>query len=447
MSTELQTQSASVAAPAHWWSGLSGKHWLVLIMAYLGWVFDVMDIYLMTLVKEPCMKDLLGEKATPGDVATFSGLVLSLTLVGWSAGGLVFGMVADRWGRSKTMALTILIFSVFTGLQGFAQTWWQLFILRFIASMGIGGEWGAGASMIAEVFPVRSRAVAAGILQSAAATGFFISTFMWRGVQLWIGDNPGGYAAWRWVFFLGALPAFLALGVRMGIGEPEAWHAARKKAKESEKPEVGSLSAVFGDMEMRRRVILGTLLATIGIFAYWGTTYWGPESLKEVLTKVGESGETLKTHMFWGMQWFHVGILTGFLIFIPITEWIGRKWAFGVFYLGSAISAPIAFLFSTTFNEWLVLFFIAGMFSSGIYSGYTIYFPELFPTRVRATGAGFCYNVGRVVAAPGPFLKGMLLGVFGSGAKAGAVLGCVYALALAVIPFLPETRGVKTDEE
>ncbi|HYG73772.1 MAG TPA: MFS transporter [Planctomycetota bacterium] len=439
--TLTQPEPPRVQPPAHWWSGLTGRQWLVLIVAYLGWVFDIMDVYLLTLVKDPCMTDLLGKGATKEDVATYSGLALSLTLIGWSIGGLIFGVVADRWGRSRTMALTIIIYSVFTGLAGFAQNWWQLFIFRFIAALGIGGEWSAGASLIAEVFPLRSRAVAAGILQSASATGFFAATFLWRIV----GGYFTGPDAWRYMFFAGAIPALLAVVVRMGVHEPETWVAAKKKGSN----DVGSLGAVFGDRELRRRTLLGTALATIGIFAYWGTTYWGPESLKEVLAGLGIDSKSVefKDKMFWGLQLFHVGILTGFLIYIPITGKVGRRWAFGLFYLASAISLPVAFLFAKTYASWLVLFFIGGMFSSGIYSGYTIYFPELFPTRVRATGAGFCYNVGRVVAAPGPFLAGILLGWFGTRSVTGAVIGAVYILGLLVIPFLPETQHVRTDVE
>ena len=441
MSNEMQTESVPAGVHAHWWSGLTSKQWLVLLVAYFGWVFDVMDVYLMALVKTPCMKQLLGPGASDTEIATYGGLSLSLTLIGWSLGGLVFGMVADRWGRSRTMALTILMYSVFTGLSGFAQTWWQLFALRFIAALGIGGEWGAGASMIAEVFPQRSRAVAAGLLQSAAATGFIIAAFLWRAVKGYASDAD----AWRYMFFIGSVPAFLALIVRAGIHEPQTW----VKAKENATKKVGSLAAVFADREMRRRVLLGTALATIGIFAYWGTTYWGAESLSEVLKGQNISGPEAVSKTFWGLQVLHLGILTGFLVFIPITEQIGRRWAFAIFHLASAISLPAAFLLSRTYDVWLVLFFIGGMFSSGIYSGYTIYFPELFPTRVRATGAGFCYNVGRIASAPSPFLAGYLMDLFTDRkrAMAGALIGSIYILGLLVIPFLPETRGVRTDLE
>lgn len=430
-------------ASRHWWSGLTVRHWMVLAVAWLGWVFDIMDVFLLVLVKEAAMRDLLGPEATAESVSLFSGFSLAVTLIGWSLGGLLFGMVADRWGRSRTMALTILIYSVFTGLAGLAQTWWQLFLLRFVASVGIGGEWGTGASMIAEVFPVRSRAVAAGILQSASGVGFFAATFLWGIVEHWV----GGPSAWRYLFFAGAFPAFLAVVVRIYIREPEAWVAARRKASLAGGERLGSLRDLFGDPGLARRALLGTGLALIGISAYWGTTFWAPEALDEVLRKENLSPEQFTSFKLWGIQWMNVGILLGFLVYIPLTQRIGRRWAFFWFHLGSLVSVPAAFLGAQSYPSWLVLFFVAGCFTSGIFSGYTIYFPELFPTRLRATGASFCYNVGRVVAAPGPILKGWFLAVFGSGAVAGAVIGGFYALALLILPWLPETQGVRLTEE
>jgi MFS family permease len=426
-----------------WWRGLTRRHWGVLGIAWLGWVFDTMDVFLLVLVKEPAMRDLLGPDATRESVSLYGGYALGITLVGWSLGGLLFGMVADRFGRTRTMALTILVYSVFTGLTGFAQTWWQLFLFRFIASLGIGGEWGTGAAMVAEVFPSRSRTAAAGILQSAAWVGFFLATLICGGVERW----TEGSGAWRYAFFAGAVPAFLALGVRLGVREPEAWIAARRRATESARERLGSVLALFQEPELRRRTLLSTALGLVGIFAYWGTTFWAPESLSDLLRSSGVSEEIFKARRFHGTLVLNAGILAGFLLFIPVTSWLGRRKAFYLFYGASAVAAPLAFLFATSYAAWLALFFFVGAFSSGMFSGYTIYFPELFPTRVRATGAGFAYNVGRIAAAPAPILRGWFLDIFGSGAIAGAVLGSVYILAFLIIPLLPETSGIRLDAD
>ena len=414
---------------------------LVLLVAYLGWVFDLMDVFLMVLVKDRAMAELLGPGATPQAIGLWGGWALGITLIGWSAGGLLFGMVADRWGRTRTMALTILIYSVFTGLSGFAETPMQLLVLRFIAALGIGGEWGAGASMIAEVFPAASRAVAAGVLQSASATGFFAAILL----EYLVGGN------WRYAFFGGAIPAFLALVVRLGLSEPEAWVASRAAAT-GLRHRVGSLRAVFEEPELRRRLVLATSLAVIGIFAYWATNFWVNARFTELLRAQGLDAPAVSSGVRRALIVLNLGNLTGFLAFIPLTMRYGRRLAFAVFHAGAFVSMPVAYLYSSDYATGLVLFFVAGLFTSGIYSGYTIYFPELFPTRVRATGAGFCYNVGRVVAAPGPVLMGWLTGALAASvpagqtvAYAGAVMGGVYALAFLVIPFLPETQDLALD--
>lgn len=433
-------------------SRISSNQLFILLVAYLGWVFDLMDVFLMVLVKDRAMAELLGPGASPKAIGVWGGWALGITLVGWSIGGLLFGMVADRWGRTRTMALTILIYSVFTGLTGLAQTPTQLLVLRFIAALGIGGEWGAGASMIAEVFPRASRALAAGILQSAAGTGFFAAILL----EYLVGGN------WRHAFFAGALPAFLALIVRMGLREPEVWVAAKAKAMAAQadagaavvRARVGSLAAVFADPVLRRRVLLATALAVVGIFGYWGTNFWVNARFAELLRAQGTPASDIARGVRIGLIVLNVGNMAGFLSFIPLTNRVGRRAAFVAYHIGALVAMPVAYLLSSSYDLALMLFFFAGLFTSGIYSGYTIYFPELFPTRVRATGASFCYNVGRIVAAPGPVIMGWLTGalerVAPAGqhvAYAGAVMGCVYALAFLVIPFLPETRGADLDRE
>lgn len=422
-------------------SAASDRRLLVLVVAYLGWVFDLMDVFLMVLVRDRAMAELLGPAATPTEIGLWGGWALAITLIGWSAGGLIFGMVADRWGRTRTMAFTILLYSVFTGLCGLAQSPMQLIGLRFVAALGIGGEWGAGASMIAEVFPKTSRAVAAGILQSASATGFFAAILL----EYLVGGN------WRYAFLGGAVPAFLALVVRLSLREPSTWVAARAGAAAGR---VGSLAAVFAEPALRRRMLLATALAVIGIFAYWGTNFYVNARFAELLRGQGVEAGAIARGVRWGLLVLNLGNLAGFLLFIPLTNRYGRKRAFWVFHVGALASMPVAYLYSTSYDLGLLLFFIAGLFTSGIYSGYTIYFPELFPTRVRATGASFCYNVGRVVAAPGPILMGWLTGALAASvpagqtvAYAGAIMAGVYALGFLVIPFLPETQGADLDAD
>jgi MFS family permease len=430
------------ASGAPWWRGLTARHWTVLAISWFGWVFDIMDVYLLAVMKGPAFTSLLG----PGGadrVNTFGGWVLCLTLVGWALGGLVFGVVADRWGRTRTMALTILIYSIFTGLGGLAQNWQQLFLCRFVAALGIGGEWGTGASLIAEVFPPRARAVGAGLLQAASGAGFFLGGFVLWLIKIW---GPAGWEPWRLAFIAGAFPALLALVVRLVLRESEAWESARARARAGLAERLGSLRALFGDPELRRRTLVATGLATVGICAFWGTNFWAPESLVDLLKQLGHTPKQIESIRPTGLMVLNAGVFLGFLLYIPLTQRIGRKRAFFWFHLGALLSVPAAFLFSTTYALWLGLFFVAGLFAAGIFSGYTITFPELFPTRLRATGASFCYNVGRVASSPGPVLAGGLSGLLGI-ATAGAIMGAVYALAFLFIPFLPETRDIELVEK
>jgi MFS family permease len=428
-------------ASAPWWSGLTRRHWMVLFVATLGWVFDVMDLYLGALLKDPAVAELTGLPVQHPAVALRAGVVLSATLVGWAVGGLVFGMVADRWGRSRTMALTILIYAAFTGFSGLAQTWWQLAAFRFVAALGIGGEWATGASMLAEVFPDRARVAAGGIMQGASVGGFFLATLVYQ---------LTGTEGWRTAFFVGAVPALLAVVVRMGVEEPERWKAARAAGGgggggRTLVSRLGSLRGLFVDPRLARHAWRGAALATIGVFAYWGTMYWAWGALRAAAERGGASGAESARLATLGAQIMNAGILLGVLAFWPATQRLGRRGAFFLYYLGSALFVPAAFLLPRDWTQAVVLFCVAGGFTTGIFTGYTIYFPELFPTRLRATGAGFCYNVGRVVAAPGPLLAGWLVERLGVGGS-GAVVGSVYALGLLVIPFLPETRDLKIEE-
>ncbi|MEI6233632.1 MAG: MFS transporter [Planctomycetota bacterium] len=424
-------------------SGLGRTHAIVLLISYLGWVFDIMDMFLLVLVKDTAMKELVGANATGPSAKDCAAWAVSLTLIGWSLGGLIFGVITDKWGRTKTMALTIVIYSLFTGLCGCAQTWQQFLIFRFIAALGIGGEWAAGASIIAEAFPKTSRAWGAGILQSASGAGFFAAILLERAVS----------GNWRHAFYAGAIPAVLALVVRLGMNEPEAWVAAHK----TDDNKSGPLRELFSNPILLRRIIAATGLAFFGIAAYWCTNFEATNSLVNLLKsqKLDPASSEFKNMRTLGLSVMTLGNIVGFLTYIPITEKVGRKWAFAVFHLGSLISMPVAFLFSSDYMTWLCLFFVAGAFTSGIYSGYTITFPELFPTRVRATGAGFCYNVSRVIAAPGPAIMVALQGVLitsyalteaRSVALAGAIMAGLYFFAALFIPLLPETRGISLDE-
>ena len=233
--------------------------WLALWSGFLGWMFDSMDLNLFTLVLFPSVAQLTGS-TNPAEIAQYGGYIMAIKLFCWGLGGIAFGVVADRIGRTKTMVITILIYSIFTGLSGLAQTWTQLAVLQAIAGFGIGGEWAAGAALIAETWPEKSRARAMQVMQMAFAFGFFLAAL----------DNLilGAYS-WRWVLAAGALPALIALGVRWFVPEPERWLRVRNDKAVAAMTAVQTFAAIFAP-DLRRRTIVGLLVSASMMIGSWG---------------------------------------------------------------------------------------------------------------------------------------------------------------------------------
>ena len=253
-----------------WHQDLTSYQWRVLLCACLGWALDIMDGYLYAIILFPAMSDLLGTTES-AVIGLYGGIVLSIFMIGWALGGLIFGPIADRYGRAKTMAITILIYASFTGLCGIAGSWQELALYRFLTGIGIGGEWAAGAALIAETWPAKSRAKAAGIMQASGGIGFFLATALY----LFIG--PYG---WRWVFALGVLPALVAFYIRRSLEEPQRW----TRAKTQENP----LPLLF-KKPVRRDVMIGTGLAVVATFGYQGAIQWVPSWIAAMLHAQGTS--------------------------------------------------------------------------------------------------------------------------------------------------------------
>jgi MFS family permease len=403
--------------------------WLVLVVAWLGWVFDSMDSTIYALVLHPALHDVLsrpgGPSPTPEAIGWYGGIIFSIFLVGWAVGGVGFGVVADRLGRTRTLVVTILVYAVFTGLAALSHRWWELALYRFLTALGIGGEWAAGAALVAEVWPEHKRARAAGWLQSAWAAGFFVAALL----NLLMRD-----AGWRPLFLVGAAPALVALAVRAFVREPERWiHARRSGAT----PAIGELFTPA----LRRATWVGSGLAFVAVFGLWGATNWTPTLVRALPEIQALPAAAQTTRVSIATMMLNAGALVGYLAFGPIADRLGRRVAFGIMCAGSAVMLPVAFLLSSGFTRVLALLPVLGFFNNGIFSGFPIYLPELYPTRLRATGAGFCFNVGRVLASGGPLLTGMLVVGLGSFARAASLVGVIYLVGLAILPFAPETRG------
>jgi MFS family permease len=421
-----------------WTREVTRYQWLVLFVAWLGWVFDSMDGTLFSLVQKPSMTELMGPGATEATIGFYSSVVFSVMLLGWAAGGICFGVVADYIGRTKALAATILIYSLFTGLSAAAHSWQQLAAFRFITGLGLGGEWAAGAALVAEVWPDRLRAKAGAMLQSAAAFGYFFAALITRAVDV---------ASWRYVYIVGAVPAVFVLFIRLLVKEPERWIEVRDRRRLAQiegsgksDPEAFTLKQLFGPALRRDTIVASTLAFTV-LLALWGATMWIPSVIREAGARERLAIADQNRYATYAVMLLNAGSLFGYLGFGPLADRFGRRVAFFCFLLGGVILFPVTFLLTTSITRMFVLLPIVGLFTLGITSGFPIYLPELFPTRVRTTGVGLCYNLGRIVTAGGVLITGTLVGLFGSYAKAASAVSLVYVLGMFVLIFARETRG------
>ena len=422
-----------------WSSEVTRYQWTVLLVAWLGWVFDSMDGTLFSLVQKASMTELMGPGATDAAIGFYSSVVFSVMLLGWAMGGIGFGIIADYIGRTKALAATILIYSLFTGLSAAVNSWEQLAACRFITGLGLGGEWAAGAALVAEVWPDRLRAKAGAMLQSAAALGYFFAALITRTVDI---------GSWRYVYLVGAVPAIFVLFIRMMVKEPERWVESRNrrvlaKAEGRHKnAELDSftLKQLFSPT-LRRDTLVASALAFTVLLALWGATMWIPSVIREVGAREGLSVADQNRYATYAVMLLNGGSLFGYLGFGPLADRFGRRAAFLCFFVGGVILFPVTFLMAGGLTTIFILLPLVGFFTLGITSGFPIYLPELFPTRVRTTGVGFCYNLGRIVTAAGVLVTGALVGFFGSYAKAASAVSLIYVLGMFVLIFARETRG------
>lgn len=412
---------------------ITRQQWLVLLSGFLGWAFDTMDLSVFTIVLVPSVSELARTTA-PGAVAQIGALILAVKLLCWGIGGVVFGVVADRLGRARTMIITILIYSGFTGLSGLARDWHELAILQAIAGFGIGGEWSAGAALIAETWPERHRGRAMQLMQMAFAVGFFLAAL----------DNLLlGPISWRWVYAAGALPGLVSLLIRYLVAEPERWLQVR--AEEKRTGGRGGLAAawstfasIFGS-DLRRNTVVGVLVSSAMMIGCWGGLALLPNWIQQLVRASGASnGVQVVSYAFMLMM---AGALAGYLSLIWFTEALGRRGAYFLFCLGSLASSLYLFVHIADLQSLLWFMPVYGYFAIGGFGTFALYLPELFPTRVRATGQGFCWNSARSITAIGPFIVGALLAAFGSIPDAAAASTVAYLVGLVAIWFGPETKG------
>ena len=444
-----------------WWKGLSRYQWFVFIVASMGWLFDTMDQQLFNLARKPAVTELLtvtpNTPPSSGSVAEHAGYSTMIFMIGWALGGIFFGILGDRIGRSKTMMLTVLTYSAFTGLSALSWGVGSFSFFRFLTGLGVGGQFAVGVSLVAEVMPDHARPFALGWLQALSAVGNMLAAV--ASIVLGMLEESGVIAsAWRTMFLIGLAPALLAIPIFLRLKEPERWKAAAREdelAGES-KPKLGSLSELFGVPRWRHNTIVGMLLAFSGVVGLWGIGFFSFDLIRGVFVKHFET-QGLSPQEVAGKLTYWTGITSlvqnagaflGIYSFARITHIIGRKPAFAISFVMAGISTALTFWFLDSFWQIFVLIPIMGFCQIALFGGYAIYFPELFPTRLRSTGVSFCYNVGRLVAAAGPLTLGLLTSVVFKGypdpmpSRLAGVTMCVFfVVGLLTLPFAPETKG------
>jgi MFS family permease len=442
-----------------WWKELTGYQWFVFIVASLGWLFDTMDQQLFNLARASAVRSLIavrpGEIVSAGKIDEYAGYTTTVFMIGWALGGFFFGIMGDRLGRAKTMILTVLCYSAFTGLSAISTGLIDFSFYRFLTGLGVGGQFAVGVALVAEVMSDRARPFALGWLQALSAVGNMLAAVVSMALGKFEESGAIG-SAWRLMFLIGLAPAALAIPIFLRLKEPERWKAAasQERASGEGKAKLGSLSELIGDPIWRRNTLVGMVLAFAGVVGLWGIGFFSFDLVDMVFRKhfqgLGYSAQEISGKLtFWkGITSLvqNAGAFFGIYAFARITHHIGRKPAFGISFVLAAAATVTTFWYLDTFWQIFVLIPIMGFCQLALFGGYAIYFPELFPTRLRSTGTSFCYNVGRLVAAAGPSVKGLLSSRVFRGFPepmryAGISMCAVFLVGLLALPFAPETRG------
>jgi MFS family permease len=392
-------------------------------------MFDSMDLNLFTLVLVPCIREL-AMTTDPVEVARIGGIVMAIKLFAWGIGGIVFGVAADRFGRARIMAITIAIYSIFTGLSATASSWEQLALYQALAGLGIGGEWAAGAALVAETWPARHRAKAIQIMQMAFAFGFFAAA---------LNNLLLGPMGWRWVIAAGTVPVVLTIAIRRFVPEPELW----KDAAEVDRARATGMLSKVGEIfrpPLRRGTLVGVIVASSAMVGSWGGLTLLPNWIQQ-LTAAGASALPGKDVVSYAFMLMMAGAVAGYLSLAFLAEHLGRRVCYFIFWTGALLVSVYLFSEVKTAERLLIWMPVYGYFVIGGFGTFATYLPELFPTRVRATGQGFCWNMARLITGLGPLSIGPLLQQFGSFAGVAAALSAFFVLGLVTIWFGPETRG------
>lgn len=442
-----------------WYRGLTPYHWFVFIIASAAWFFDCLDQRLFSLARVDALTDLT--KSVPGaDVQALGKNVTAFFLIGWGIGGMIFGALGDRYGRAKMLTITVLIYSVCTGFSYFSRSYLDFSIARFLTGVGVGGVFGLAVALIAETLPDRSRSGALGWLQILSTVGnLSAGLVLWAIAQLVAGGVITQGYGWRWMFLVGALPALLVVFTMKFLHEPEPWLRAKAEGRLPQGSILTPYYDLLSDRHWRKNLIIGALISSAGVIGLWAIVEYAIDIQTKVFRihfeaeKMAEAdipAAIAKAKSFaYTLQM--IGAAVGMWFMTKACIAWGRKPAFAVWYTGSLLVTLYVFRYMNTPMDANWMMPLMWFFSLGVFAGFAIYLPELFPSRTRSTGTSFCYNLGRFAAAGGSFFSAKLAtDVFGAQygfesplrERYAAMAMCVvFVIALLTLPFAPETKG------
>ena len=556
------SQTAAAPKPSVF-EGVTVYHWLVLILASCGWLFDCMGQRIFVLAREPALRELLGATTSDGDVKLWGGWATAILLIGWGTGGILFGMISDKYGRVKAMLATLVAYTVFSGLSGLARNGVEFLIYRFLCGMGVGGMFGAATTLLAESVPPRFRTMALGLMQALSACGNMLASALSMGITPGTENLWGRFSGWQVLFFVGVAPVVLVVPILVILKEPEPWKKAKAEAAAAggASKKVGSIPDLVRHPRWRHNLIIGVCLGLAGMVGLWGIGFFSPElittalknrplevreivkpaemfaALKSpanpavahikgklspaVVAQLDQAGATenpatldalgtdlnrliqdgslydaeafkalaLKKNtqnlvklvlskgekrdvVFLNRQLVEqvfpgaivelqktidksksrgtfvqdIGSLAGMLVFTFIAARFSRRRAFlcAFVFAFAAVAGTFYGLKTETDIYWMLP--LVGFGTLSCFAGYSIYFPEIFPTRLRGTGVGFCYNTVRYLTAPFPFLLGWLSTMMPFRTVA-VLMTSIYLVGIVALLWAPETKGQPLPED
>ena len=438
---------SSAVIRATGWRAVTRYQWIVFLVVWLGWTLDAADFGLFSLVLRSALTELLGfggGTLDPGQLAVIGrtgGLLAMTGLLGWAFGGFVFGIIADYIGRVRALVFSIAIYSVFTALQGLSHGVWDFAIYRFIAGLGTGAELMVGIPLLAETLGETHRAKIASVMMTGGALGTFIGA--------WAYGLVGGYG-WRYVFFLGVAPALILMIVRRRVMEPDHFNAVQQRREavaagrqiaHDDRQFMQFVPLQLFTREHRYNTIVGMLFGLGALLAIWTTNIWLPTILSLMVQKGGVTGADAVPFVSHGIMVWSIGGIAGYVAFGFLADLLGRRLTVGFYSLGTIVAALILYLGLPAYQPWYpVVLPIFGFFVFGVFSGFAVYLPEIFPTQVRATAVGFTTGSARVITSFGPLVAGLLVSTFGSFNKVTAVMSCCAVLSIIAMILGRETK-------